>query len=177
MRIVQNIRDGEIPRRACNGIGFNQRLEQPSDDAFLFALFCQSRGPGENFAFLEPALREQLMRQQFIGQSAGYRAQYPNARFEILEQDQQTIGRVVVDETFEAMTIVDLALLPEWRGRGIGSYAINTILAEAREARKPVFLCVFASNTDALRLYRRLGFEICSASEIDICMEWRPRSA
>ena len=70
------------------------RAEQDGDAAFLFALFCRSRAPGEDLAFFDPALREQLMRSQFIGQSASYRAAFPDARYEIVEQGARRLAEL-----------------------------------------------------------------------------------
>jgi hypothetical protein len=78
-----------------------RRTERASDEAFCFRLFCQSRSPGEDFSFLGPPLRDRLMRQQFAGQSASYRTQYPNARFEIVEWDASPIGRIITGRTPE----------------------------------------------------------------------------
>jgi ribosomal protein S18 acetylase RimI-like enzyme len=156
---------------------FCRRPERGSDAAFCYALFCQSRGPGEDFAFIDPSLRDQLLRQQFAGQSATYHAQYPDARFEILEQGGVPIGRIVTERAADALTIVDIALLPDWRGRGIGTQVLAAIRDEAQASGLPVRLSVFLTNTAALRLYERLGFAPVAASEIDMVLEWRPRSA
>jgi ribosomal protein S18 acetylase RimI-like enzyme len=154
-----------------------RRPERVSDEAFRFDLFCRSRGTGEDFAFLDEVARDQLLRQQFAGQSATYQAQYPDARFEILEQNGVPFGRIVTDRAAEALTIVDIALLPGWRGRGIGTQVLAAILDEANASGLPVHLSVFLTNTAALRLYERLGFEPVERSEIDMVLEWRPRSA
>ena len=56
----------------------------------------------------------------------------------------------------EAMELDDLYILPQFRGRGIGTAVINHCIAQGA----PIELYVFTQNTGALRLYRRLGFEI-----------------
>ena len=55
-----------------------------------------------------------------------------------------------------AMELDDLYILPQFRGRGIGTAVINHCIAQGA----PIELYVFTQNTGALRLYRRLGFEI-----------------
>ena len=53
--------------------------------------------------------------------------------------------------------LVDIALLPEHRGGGVGSAILHEILAEGKAAGKPVTIHVERFNP-ALRLYERLGF-------------------
>ena len=55
------------------------------------------------------------------------------------------------------MELDDLYIFPEFQGRGIGSSVIEKC---CDETDLPVMLYVFARNTDARKLYQRLGFEI-----------------
>jgi ribosomal protein S18 acetylase RimI-like enzyme len=153
-----------------------RRPERASDEAFCFQLFCQSRSPGEDFSFLDPQLRDQLMRQQFAGQSASYRAQYPNARFEIVELDASPIGRIITDRTPEALLVIDIALDVPCRNRGIGTALMRRVIGEAHAAGLPVRLSVFASNSAARRFYLCLGFKAVGSSEINTTLEWREPS-
>ena len=148
-------------------------LGPAADDVFLFGLFRGSRPPGEDLSFLDAPLREQLMRQQFRGQGASYRARYPDARFEIVERDGAPIGRIVTARTQDAALIVDIALIASWRRRGIGASLVNGVLIEARAAGLPVRLTVFANNALAQRFYLRLGFKPIECSGIGIRLEWR----
>lgn len=62
---------------------------------------------------------------------------------------------LVVDE----IHLNNVAILPRFRGRGIGTALLQHVLAEARRlGAKRATLEVRASNEGALRLYERLGF-------------------
>jgi ribosomal protein S18 acetylase RimI-like enzyme len=150
-----------------------RRPEREADDEFRFDLFRGSRPPGEDLSALDAPLRERLMRQQFCGLNASYRANYPDARFEIVELDGVPIGRIVAARTPDAMLIVDIALIAAWRRRGIGASLVNGVLIEARAAGLPVRLFVSANNAPALRFYLRLGFKPVETSAIGIRLEWR----
>jgi RimJ/RimL family protein N-acetyltransferase len=53
-----------------------------------------------------------------------------------------------------------MGLLPGYRGRGIGTrLATRTIVEANRVGINRIELTVFTSNTDAIRLYRKLGFK------------------
>jgi ribosomal-protein-alanine N-acetyltransferase len=62
---------------------------------------------------------------------------------------------------FDEIHINNVAVLPQCRGRGIGTALMRHVLAEARRlgARRAT-LEVRASNVQAIRLYERLGFYV-----------------
>lgn len=54
-----------------------------------------------------------------------------------------------------------VAVLPEWRGRGVGRRMMAEALAQAHQAgRQRVGLYVLEGNEPALRLYRSVGFHV-----------------
>lgn len=59
----------------------------------------------------------------------------------------------------EAWWILQVQLMPEAQGQGIGAALVRGLQAEARAAGMPLKLKVLKTNP-ALRLYRRLGFAI-----------------
>lgn len=151
----------------------HKRPETERDAEFRFELFCRSRAANEDFSFLDAVARQVLLRQQFVGRNASYRARFPDARWEIVELDGLPIGGVITDHAADAIVVVDLAILPEWRGIGIGSSLLGEICDTARAAGAAVRLSVFSSNVGALRLYRHLGFTPVAQSEIHLELEWR----
>ena len=68
---------------------------------------------------------------------------------------------------------MDIALIPQERGRGLGRSILEGLLDEARKARLPVRIHVEKLNP-ALRLYRRLGFETIEDKGVYDLLEWRP---
>jgi ribosomal protein S18 acetylase RimI-like enzyme len=148
------------------------RSEQPDDGAFRFKLFCDSR-PAE-FALLplDAAGLAQLMRLQFHAQNVTYRAHFPNARFDIIELDRRPIGRIVVNRPGDVVHIVDQAIVPEPRNRGLGTAIMQTLMAEAARGGLPVRLKVASSNAPSMRLYLRLGFAPILHDPLYIEMEW-----
>lgn len=69
-------------------------------------------------------------------------------------------GYGYVDEITPELTI---AVLPDYRGRGVGKRLLEELLAAVRPAYPAICLSVSAANP-ALRLYQRLGFEIVKSS-------------
>jgi ribosomal protein S18 acetylase RimI-like enzyme len=152
------------------------RLRPEGEDdnlAFRFALFCQSRPPDWDLLPLRGEALARLQRQQFEAQTAGYRTQWPDARRDIIELDGEPVGRIVVDRAGDDIRLVDIALLPRFRDRGLGTAIVGTLITEAGAAGLPLRLEVATSNAAALRLYRRLGFVPVETTPLQIGLEWR----
>jgi ribosomal protein S18 acetylase RimI-like enzyme len=114
------------------------------------------------------------MTHQFHAQTASYREQFPQARFDIVELSGEPIGRMVVDRPGNMVHIVDQAIVPQWRGRGIGTALMRALMEEAGAAGLPVQLEVASDGDPAYRLYRRLGFETIETVPFYMRLEWRP---
>ena len=54
--------------------------------------------------------------------------------------------------------MLEIAILPEYRGRGIGRIVMTGLCLDAAMRRKPVRLCVHYLSR-AQRFYRQLGFQ------------------
>jgi ribosomal protein S18 acetylase RimI-like enzyme len=151
------------------------RPERDEDSDFRFRLFCDSR-PAE-FALLAQqvgtAAFEQIMRFQFQAQTVSYRSNFPKARFDIIELDGAPIGRIVVDRPGTMIHIVDQAVVPALRNRGIGTAVMRRLMDEAAGGVLPVRLKVASSNDPSLRLYARLGFVQIDEAPLYLEMEWR----
>ncbi len=101
----------------------------------------------EKTAFLE---------MQFRAQHAHYQCYYPEADRLVMMRDGQ-VGRLYLERTPTEHCIIDIALLPEHRGRGLGAALLRDLLDEAATTGKAVEIYVEKFNP-AIRLYRRLGF-------------------
>jgi ribosomal protein S18 acetylase RimI-like enzyme len=145
------------------------RAETGADREFLRGLFDQVRAP--ELAGLDPAMLRPLLDMQFMAQQQSYRQNYPGARFEIVEVDGVPAGRQVVAQSGGALLLVDVALLVQWRGQGIGSTLLRKLQHQARGAGLPLRLNV-ALNNPAEALYRRLGFKETGMSGMHRAMEW-----
>jgi len=113
------------------------------------------------------------MRHQFQAQTVSYRQQFPQARFDIIEHAGRPIGRIVADRPGNMVYIVDQALVPERRGRGIGTAIMRALMDEAGANGLPVRLKVASSNDPSMRLYLRLGFVPIQSAPLYIELEWK----
>src|SRR2546423_9430875 len=110
----------------------------------------------ERFPF-DDAQKKVFLDHQFAAQFEHYGIHYPTCERNIVERDGEPIGRFWIDEWRDQIRIVDIALMPEYRGSGIGSRLLHQVLGPGDSACKPVTIHVEGFNP-ALRLYQRLGF-------------------
>jgi ribosomal protein S18 acetylase RimI-like enzyme len=162
----------EIVEISCPHGALRLRPERDDDLAFRLRLFRDSR-PELALLPLPSPMLDQVVDFQFRAQTMSYRAQFPRARFDIIELDGAPIGRIVVDRPGSAIHIVDQALTPQYRNRGLGSTIMGALMREAGEAGLPVRLTVAPSNQPSLRLYLRLGFRTVETGPTHIALEWR----
>lgn len=146
-------------------VGVSLRPAVDSDRDFLRGLFASTRE--QELAFLPPdaAIREFFISSQFDAQRAAYRHAFPRADNRIIEIETVAAGRLYVDRSPDALHVVDISLLPEYRNRGIGSALLQALAAEAAEAGATLSLNVAMANP-AQRLYRRLGFRTVSSDGV-----------
>jgi ribosomal protein S18 acetylase RimI-like enzyme len=117
-----------------------------------------------------------FLRMQFEAQHTYYQQMFPDASFQLILREDTPIGRLYIDRRSDEIRIVDIALLPEHRDRGIGSAIMRDILAEGKAQGLPVRIHV-ERNNPALRLYRRMGFKKIGETGVYLLMERRPADA
>jgi ribosomal protein S18 acetylase RimI-like enzyme len=160
----------EIPSPAG---AISLRPEREADRAFRYQLFCDSRQP-EFALMLPPEVFQQVMAHQFHAQTVSYQGQYPQGRFDIIEIAGRPIGRIVVDRADDRLHIVDQAIIPGLRGRGIGTAVMRALMDESAARGVPVTLHVASSNDPSMRLYLRLGFVPTESTALYITLTWTP---
>lgn len=150
--------------------GLVLRDETHEDEAFLRSLYATTRADEIALTGWNPAQADAFLRMQFDMQRAHYRRHFADAAFLIVALDGQPIGRLYVHYTPQDVRVLDIALMPEMRGKGIGRRLLEGVLAEAARLKAPVTLHV-SVGSPARRLYERLGFRIVKDDGINYFME------
>ena len=139
---------------------------------FLARVYASSRA--EELAVLTHWNQDQkdaFLRHQFEAQHRFYHKQFPACRFMLLQDDQNNkLGRLYVDDREDEVRIVDITLLPQFRGQGIGSTIMNSIIENANSRSKHVRIHV-EKNNRAMSLYHRLGFTAIEDKGVYLLME------
>jgi ribosomal protein S18 acetylase RimI-like enzyme len=112
---------------------------------------------------------------QFNAQTIHYDQYYGEADKLIVEKDGVPIGRLYVDRAPNEIEIIDIALLPQFRGGGLGTRLLRDILREGEESGRPVRIYVEHFNP-ARHLYDRLGFQHIDTNGVYHLMKWTPNA-
>jgi ribosomal protein S18 acetylase RimI-like enzyme len=115
------------------------------------------------------------VQQQFEAQDTDYRRTRPQATFEVIEVDGRPAGRLYLDRREGTIHVIDIALLPPFRGRGVGTRLLYDLMVEADGSGRALEIHVERLNP-ARRLYERLGFRDVEEGPVYILME-RPPAA
>ncbi|MCG3198870.1 MAG: GNAT family N-acetyltransferase [Candidatus Omnitrophica bacterium] len=157
------------PRHPLEGVSL-RRIE-PSDLPFLSRVYASTRW--EELAPVPWTDEQKLafLEMQFQAQHKWYQEVYDGADLLVVLLDQIPAGRLYLFLSSSEIRIVDIALLPEFRGRGVGGELLRLILAEAGETGRKASIHVEKMNP-ARRLYDRLGFRITADKGVYDFWEW-----
>lgn len=137
--------------------GLQLRQAQASDTAFLHALYRDVRSDELAVTGWPPEAIDAFCQSQFDFQSQHYRIYYPQAVHYLVEQGGLPVGRLIVDDSPDALRVVDISLMAAQRGQGIGSMLLQWLCDRADAQWQPLALSVEPQNR-ARHLYLRLGF-------------------
>jgi ribosomal protein S18 acetylase RimI-like enzyme len=143
------------------------------DEAFLFDLYARNR-QAELYAWgLDETTLASFLQMQFAAQQGAYTTQFPEADHDLVLVDQEPVGRIYVQRAADHLLLVDIALLPEMQGQGVGTWLLRALLEEGVAKNVPVRLQVVVTNP-AQRLYERLGFAALGNDGVYEQMRWEP---
>ena len=143
-----------------------------ADTELLVAIYASTRADELAQVAWDDAQKDAFVRMQFEAQRKFYQSEYPGAEFQIILVADEPAGRLYVHRRECEIRIMDIALLPGFRGRGIGTQILENILAEGTRTQRPVTIHVESFNP-AQRLYDRLGFKRVGSNGVYHLLEWR----
>jgi ribosomal protein S18 acetylase RimI-like enzyme len=164
------------PIRSAARFGVSYRPAGDEDAPFLGAVYASTRA--EEVAATGWPIEQQhaFLAQQHEAQHIYYRQVYTRTEWLVIERGGVAIGRLYLAEWQRELRIVDIALLPEGRGQGVGEAIMRDIGADAASRGKVVSIHV-EKNNPARTLYERLGFVPVEDKGVYELMEWTPPRA
>jgi len=150
------------------------RSSTDEDIPFLYRVYASTRADEMALLDWSDADKQSFLKMQFDAQHRHYHAHYDNARFDIIELDGTPVGRLYIDNRSDEIRLIDIALLPDFRGRGVGTGLIQQVIDTARQSNRSVTIHV-EGNNPAIGLYKRLGFRYVKDVGVYHFMQWHSK--
>ena len=140
-----------------------------ADQAFLLRVYASTRAAELALTGWDISTCDAFVQMQFNAQATHYRQQWPASEHSVIEVKSgasadhgadcgtHAAGRLWLDRRVDSIHVLDIALLSDWCGQGIGSACLGALLSEASRSGRAVTIHVEQGNP-ARRLYDRLGF-------------------
>ena len=153
--------------------GLSWRDAQNLDLAFFRRLYADVRAAELAAVPWPETLRKNFLDSQFALQHQHYTKHFQPADYLVIEDSGSPVGRLYLHCNDTEANVIDIALLSGMRGRGFGSALLRLVQKTARrDGLESVMLHVEHRNTDARRLYERLGFAVEADIGSHLRMRW-----
>ncbi len=148
----------------------------PEDDSLLYEVYASTREQELAIVPWTDEQRKMFLSMQFASQSSHYRERFPDATYSIIMRDDLPLGRLYVLREKDEIRILDITLLPQYRGKGVGTSLVRQLLKEASQSKRRLRIYVETFNPSQ-QLFQRLGFKPIKEEGINFLMEWTLESA
>jgi len=133
------------------------RPELKKDDLFIETVYRSTREAELNLTNWTEEQKVAFIMMQSMAQLAEYKTKFPGAVFQVIVFKEKNAGRFYTWENDMEIRLIDITVLPQLRGKGIGSSLLKELIKRADTVQKKISLHVDPANP-ALQLYLRLGF-------------------
>jgi ribosomal protein S18 acetylase RimI-like enzyme len=147
-----------------------------ADMDFLHRLYATTREDELKQVDWTDEQKAAFVDQQFHAQHTYWQENYQDTSWDLIVAAGEPIGRLYVARWPEEIRIVDIALMPEHRGGGVGTRLLRDLFAEGDASGRKVSIHVEIFNP-ARRLYDRLGFVQAAERGVYLLMERLPAAA
>lgn len=139
------------------GLTFRRAAE--GDLPFLSRVYASTRIEELAVTGWSEAQKAAFLDMQSQAQHAHYHKHYPEADWLVVGRGGADIGRLYIERWPSQHRIIDIALLPDHRRKGLGGALLRDLIDEAWLAGKSASIHV-EKNNPARRLYLELGFAV-----------------
>jgi len=124
-----------------------------TDDAVQLAVYASTRADELAQTDWSDSQRLAFVQMQHRAQQQHYAAHFPQSTCHLIVVDGEVAGRLWVDPRGQGLHILDITVLPAWRGRGLGTRCLRDLARRASALTIQVEI-----HNPARRWYERLGF-------------------
>lgn len=147
----------------------------PEDRDFLRDVYASTRADEMAMLPWPPEQKAAFIDFQSKAQEDYYHERFPHAQYSVIMQNDIPVGRIYILRESNEIRMMDITLLPEHRGQGIGTPLIREVMEEGKRSRKAVQIYVENFNPSRA-LFERLGFSVVKEEGFNLLFEWNPSS-
>jgi ribosomal protein S18 acetylase RimI-like enzyme len=133
------------------------RPAEEKDDLFIETVYRSTREDELNLTQWTELQKRAFIKMQSMAQLAEYKMKFPGAAFQVIIYKKQDAGRFYTWENDQEIRLIDITLLPPFRGKGIGNFLLLELIKRSDKVQKKISLHVDPVNP-VLKLYQRSGF-------------------
>lgn len=153
------------------------RLATEEDRPFLVRVYGGTREEELSVTDWSREQKDAFIEMQFTAQDTYWREHYVGAEFFVIERRNndgslEGIGRLYLHDRTQELRLMDIALLPTFRGQGVGTYLLRQLFERVTAEGKTLTIHVEQFNP-ALALYERLGFRRIGEFGAYFLLEWK----
>lgn len=146
------------------------RQATAEDEAFRYRLFVETSGA----EFVAMVGGEGLLQMQYRAREMSYAMSFPDAKETLIcLSDGRVVGRQLLYLQPGTTRLVDIGLLKQYRGQGVGTMVLGKLLRECEDNGRQMELQVSQLNP-AVHLYLKMGFTVVSQDAMYAQMMWQP---
>lgn len=160
----------------AEGGRWSLRDEVDQDRDFVHDLYASTRWDEVSVLPWPDEAKRAFLHDQSRLQGEHYRQHYPGAALCLIEHAGVAAGRIYLYPTPGELRLMDIALLPDWRGRGHGGRILRALMSVAAAQARTITLHVEPHNP-AQRLYARLGFTLVEQRGVYHYLVWSPQAS
>lgn len=148
------------------------RAVAAEDEGFVLSVYASTRAEELARTPWTAEQKEAFVKMQYTAQKQHYAVMYPRANHDIVYIDETPVGRIYLDRGAEELHILDVTVLPQYRGQGAGETLLRRLMEEAGASGKTVTIFVESFNP-SLSLFARLGFQKEREEGYQFLMKWQ----
>lgn len=147
---------------------------EPQYNEFLFKVFKESRPELNLINDISEEQKTNIILQQFTMEHQQLIQMYPNAELNIVMLNKEPVGRIYINYGQTSVRILEIGVLEQYRGLGIGKKILTRVIKEAEKNEKTVNLQVAWFNQSAYTFYERIGFKVVENNGVVSEMQYMP---
>ena len=109
-------------------------------------------------------------------QKDNFDKEWKRDEFEVVNHENLVIGYLQFSKEKDHIYLHNIALIPDYRNKGLGSYLLERILKKAQKLGTAVELSVHTKNEVALKLYKKYDFEVIESQPKSFLMRLNQNS-